>query len=80
MRVGKVYVQLLQNDCPYEIGMVITYVRLRNDYKGQMSHSYWRIHCSQQQIIFVIYTSARIINYYDEYKTHTKASLNANAH
>jgi hypothetical protein len=29
-------VQYLQNDNPYMIAMDITYVGLRNDYKGQM--------------------------------------------
>jgi hypothetical protein len=36
MRVGKVFVQLLINDIPYMIPMVITYVGVRNYYKGQM--------------------------------------------
>jgi hypothetical protein len=36
MRFGKVFVQLLQNECPYMIAMIITYVGLRNDYKRQI--------------------------------------------
>jgi hypothetical protein len=36
MRIGYVLVQLLQNEGSYMIAMVITYVGLRNDYKGQM--------------------------------------------
>jgi hypothetical protein len=36
MGVGNVWVQLLQNESPYIIAMFITYVGLRNDYKGQM--------------------------------------------
>jgi hypothetical protein len=36
MRVGKVYVQLLLNESPYMIAMVVTYVGFRNGYKGQM--------------------------------------------
>jgi hypothetical protein len=39
MRVGKVSVQLLQNEGPYMIAIVITYIGLRNDYKGQMWYS-----------------------------------------
>jgi hypothetical protein len=35
MRVVKVFVQLLQNEHLYIIAMVITYVGLRNDYKGK---------------------------------------------
>jgi hypothetical protein len=35
MTVGYV-VQLLQNESPYMIAMVITYVGLRNNYKGKM--------------------------------------------
>jgi hypothetical protein len=36
MKIGKVLEQLLQNECPYMITMVITYVGHRYDYKGQM--------------------------------------------
>jgi hypothetical protein len=36
MRIGKVFVQLLQNESHYIIAMVIIYVGLRNDFKGQM--------------------------------------------
>jgi hypothetical protein len=36
MRVGIVFVQLLINESPYMIAMIITYVGVRNDYKGQM--------------------------------------------
>jgi hypothetical protein len=36
MRFGKVFVQLLLNEPPFMIAMVITYVGVRNDYKGQM--------------------------------------------
>jgi hypothetical protein len=36
MRVGVVFVQLLQNECPYTIAMVITDVGLRNEYEVQM--------------------------------------------
>jgi hypothetical protein len=36
MRVGNVSVQLLQNENPYIIAMVITYVGIRNEYKTQM--------------------------------------------
>jgi hypothetical protein len=35
MRVGKVFVQLLQNESTYMIAMFITYVGLWNDYKLQ---------------------------------------------
>jgi hypothetical protein len=31
----KFFVQYLQNDRPYTIAMVITYVGLRNEYKGE---------------------------------------------
>jgi hypothetical protein len=36
MRVGKVFVQLLINETPFIIAMIITIVGVRNDYKGQM--------------------------------------------
>jgi hypothetical protein len=36
IRVGKVFVQLLINESPYMIAMIITYVGVRNDYKGKM--------------------------------------------
>jgi hypothetical protein len=36
MRVGMVSVQLLLNECPYMIAMVITYVGLINDYIRQI--------------------------------------------
>jgi hypothetical protein len=36
MRVGKVFVQLLINESPYMIAMIIKYVGVRNDYKRQM--------------------------------------------
>jgi hypothetical protein len=36
MRDGNVYVRLLQNESPYMIAMVITYIGLENEYKGQM--------------------------------------------
>jgi hypothetical protein len=39
MRFGNVFVQLLQNESPYLIAMVIIYVGLRNDYIGQMWYS-----------------------------------------
>jgi hypothetical protein len=32
-------VQLLQTESPYMIAMVISYIGLRNDYKGQMWYS-----------------------------------------
>jgi hypothetical protein len=32
MRVRKVFLQLLQNECSYMLAIVITYVGLRNDY------------------------------------------------
>jgi hypothetical protein len=35
-RIGKVFVQYLQNEMPYMIATVTTYVGLKNDYKGQM--------------------------------------------
>jgi hypothetical protein len=35
-KVDNVSVQLLQNESPLMIAMVITYVGLRNDKKGQM--------------------------------------------
>jgi hypothetical protein len=35
-RIGKVFVQYLQNERPYMIAMVITYVGLMNDYNGQI--------------------------------------------
>jgi hypothetical protein len=36
MRVGNVFVQLLQNECHYMIAMVITVGGLRNGLEGQM--------------------------------------------
>jgi hypothetical protein len=39
MTVDYVAVQLLQNECPYMIAMVITYVGIRNDYRGWMLYS-----------------------------------------
>jgi hypothetical protein len=39
MTVGYVVVQLLQNEGRYIIAMFITYLGLRNDYKGQMWYS-----------------------------------------
>jgi hypothetical protein len=36
MRDGNVFDQLLQNEGPYMIAMIITFVGLRNDYKWQM--------------------------------------------
>jgi hypothetical protein len=36
MGLFNVCVQQLQKEYPYMIAMVITYVGLRNDYKGQM--------------------------------------------
>jgi hypothetical protein len=39
MRVGKVFVQLLLKEGPYMIAMVITYVGVRNDYKGEMCYT-----------------------------------------
>jgi hypothetical protein len=34
MRVCNVSVQLLENESPYIIAMIITYIALRNDYKS----------------------------------------------
>jgi hypothetical protein len=34
--IGIIFDQYLQKENPYMIAMVITYVGLRNDYKGQM--------------------------------------------
>jgi hypothetical protein len=60
-RIGNVFNQYLQNESPYMIAMVITYVGFRNDYKGQMRYSLLRIHRSQQQILpFVIYKFVRL--------------------
>jgi hypothetical protein len=42
-------VQILQNDSPYTTAMVILYIILRNDYKGQIYYSLQRIQRSQQQ-------------------------------
>jgi hypothetical protein len=39
MRLGNIFVQLLQTKGPYKIAMVITYVGLTNDYKGKMWYS-----------------------------------------
>jgi hypothetical protein len=39
VRVGKDFVQLLINESPYKIAMFITYVGVRNDYKGQMRYT-----------------------------------------
>jgi hypothetical protein len=36
MRVVNVFVHILLNVCPYMVAMVIIYVGLRKDYKGQM--------------------------------------------
>jgi hypothetical protein len=36
MRVGNVTVQVFQKESTYVIAMVITYVGLTNNYKGQM--------------------------------------------
>jgi hypothetical protein len=35
-RIGNIFVQYLQNESPYMIAMVIIYVGLSTDYKGQM--------------------------------------------
>jgi hypothetical protein len=37
--VGNASVQLLQDESPYVTAMVISHLRLRNEYKGQMSHT-----------------------------------------
>jgi hypothetical protein len=36
MRLGNIFVTLLQNECPYMITMFIIYVGLWYDQKGQM--------------------------------------------
>jgi hypothetical protein len=63
------------------ISMVITYVGLRNDYKGQMRCSYSEYTVPKRKFYHLSYPQMLCyINCYYEYKNHTKASLKANEH
>jgi hypothetical protein len=63
------------------IVMVIIYVGLRNDYKGQFFAVNSEITVANIKYYHLSYTHLLCyINLYYEYKTQTKASLNAHAH
>jgi hypothetical protein len=81
MSVGYVAVQLLQNVSSYMSAIVITYVGLRNNYKGK-----WDIvkseynHVNSKYYHFSYTYLLSYINFYYKHKTQTKPSLNENAH
>jgi hypothetical protein len=81
MRVGIVFVQLLQNERPYIIAMVITYVGLRNDYNGQCDTVNNGYTVTNSIYYHLSYTDLLgYINCYYDDKTLTKLSLKGNAH
>jgi hypothetical protein len=63
------------------IAMVITYVGIRIDYKGQGDVVNNEYSVENSKYYHVSYTNLLIyIDYNYEYKIHSKASLNVNAH
>jgi hypothetical protein len=81
MRLGNVLFQWLQNESPYMIATVITYVGLRNYYNRRMYTVNSEYNVANRKYYHLSYTHLLgYINCYYEYRTHNKTSLNSNAH